>query len=665
MTAKKTFKILVLCALALSLLLIPVLSFAAPISLKGLNETRLYELYSEVQAQIQLNNLRKKVSYQQLTNYEDFARNPNKHKNEKICFEGTVLQVIEGSTENTYRISVDKRGDQVFLLTYAVPEGAERILEDDRVLVYAKFVDLYTYKSTLNQSITVPYCEAALIVHPVANNNVKTATPEELEAAVADIRDRLSQIEPKDHDYTKLSKKNYDYYARNKELHENKKITFTGKVLQTLDGGSYTVARVAVDSDYDRVVYLTVPSDLVTIRILEDDVVIVKGVYTGLYTYSSTMGGEITIPACTADNLSVKGYKAPKKIAKDREGNYKLTKQVFEDYSRRPNEHLDEPIAFSATVLQVIEGQSSSEYRMSVDNDYNSVIYVILPNDHRSMRILEDDKVNVVATFNGLLTYTSTIGSPVTIPQCTASSVVVPGKKATIVSKDASGFYKVNADNYESFARDEDTYKSQPISFTATVVQVVEDSESNTYRLAVDGNNNCIFLAGIDNKDLDIRILEDDTVEIEATSAGLYTYSSTMGGMITVPSCLITKYTVQNYRKIDLGSPDQNNNYRITKANFQEIARNPEPYQSKGMTFRGKVVQVVEGSGGDNIYRVAVDSDNSCIFYIEYTLPADASHILENDTVKVTGTYYGIYTYTTTMGSTMSVPAVIATEISR
>lgn len=640
-------------------------AFADPISIKGLDESRLYSLYSEVQSQLQYKQLFKPANYSPLSDYDDIERNPDKHTDKKIYFDGKIIQVLEDSSGNTYRIAANGDSDQMFMVSYSLPEDTERFLKDDTVRVYAKFKKLYTYQSTTNVPVTVPYCDAALIIHPVTNKYVKAASQEELETALNDIRGQLSKLAKKDHEYTKFTKTNYDFYAKNAKLHDKEKITFTGKVLQTIDNDILTSIRVAVDSDSDKVVYLILSNDTTSIRVLEDDTITVKGTFTGLYTYSSTLGGEITIPSCFADSVDVKGYKAPKKFTKDKNGNVQLTKQTYQDYSRRPKEHTDEPITFSATVLQVIEGSSSSQYRMAVDGDYSSVIYVTLPNDSKSMRVLEDDKVVVTGTFNGLLTYESTLGAPITIPQCIASSVVIPGKKTTTASKDTSGNYKVTKKNYESFARDEETYKGKTLSFTATVIQVLEDSSTTTYRLAVDGSYDAIFLAAIDNDDLDGRILEDDTVTVEALSAGLYTYSSTLGGKITVPSCLITKYSIKGYTKVDLGKPDKDGNYKITKKNYQEIARNPAPYRFSGMTFKGKVVQVIEGSGGNNAYRIAVDSDSNCMFYVEYTLPSGSSRILEKDKVTLTGTYFGIYSYETTLGSTVSVPALIATDMHR
>ena len=169
----------------------------------------------------------------------------------------------------------------------------------------------------------------------------------------------------------------------------------------------------------------------------------------------------------------------------------------------------------------------------------------------------------------------------------------------------------------------------------------------------------------LDNSIRTIRILEDDRITVEAVSLGLYSYNSTRGGKITIPSCSINKYTVKGYEKKSVGKPDQNGYYRITKENFDEYARNPDAYEGNSVTFKAKVIQVVERTYGPNIYRVAVDSDNNCVFYVEYTLPKNASRILEKDIITLKGEFYGIYTYTTTLGSSVSVPALIASEMKK
>lgn len=655
-----------LLAVILVLLIVACTSvaLAAAIQVNNLNESKLYSLYSEVQFKLLLNRLENAEQFKPVSDYEDIERNPDQHTGEKLYFEGTVLQVLEGST-TTYRITADKYGDNVFLVTYELPEDSERFLENDTVCVYAEFVELHTYESTTNLSVTVPYCEAALIIRPITTKNVSSASDEELKDAITAIRARLDKVVAKDKGYTKLTKTNFNDFARHEKLHENEKLSFSGKVLQVVENSSINAIRLAVDSDPDKVIYLRYEPELINIRVLDDDTLTVRGTYFGLYTYSSIRGGDITIPSARVESLQVKGFKIPSKFPKDKDGNSKVTKAVFEDYARRPSEHTNEKISFTAKVIQVIEGDTVSSYRMAVDSDNNYVFLVNIDNDDRVMRILEDDKVNVVGTFDGLMSYESTMGATITVPQCKAASIVIPGKEATFATKDANGNYKVTKKNYESFARDESTYKGKTVCFSAKVVEAVDSDGMTIYRLAVDKDSNAMFLGVISNDDLEARILEDDIVTVEATSTGLYSYSSTMGGKITIPSCLITDYSIQGYVKQDIGSKDANGCYRITKKTYDEIARNPEPYRLQNITFKAKVVQVVEGAGGENMYRVAVDSDSNCMFYVEYTLPSGASRILKNDVVTLTGMYYGIYTYQTTIGGSVSVPALLATEIKK
>lgn len=648
---------------------------AEAISVSGLSEMKLYDLYSQVQSQIQLKKLKDGKTYSSSFSYDDIERNPDKHKGETIRFEGKVIQVVEGSPSTTYRITSGKNSSDVFLVTYARPADSERFLEDDTVIVYAEFKKLNTYSSTVNLSVTAPYCEAALIIRPVSDKKVKAASMDELEAGIKTIRKRLNKVVEKDKGYSKVTKVNYEDFARHENLHSKEKLKITGKVLQVVEGTSSNTIRLAVDSDSDKVFYLTMKPSVTDIRILENDKITVRGKYTGLYTYSSTRGGDITIPSASVEKVSVSGYKSPDKTKstgsdkkdKKKSGTVKLTKNNFQDYARRPKTHLNEKITFSGKVIQVIEGSTTSEYRVAVDSDSSCVIYVKIANSKRSTRVLENDKVSVKATFTGTLSYESTIGKQVTIPQCKASKMTVSGqKKSTDTSKkqDTKTRTKVTKKNYDDFARNADKYKKRKISFTAKVLQVIEGSDSTRYRLAVDKNSNCVFMATISNSKLKSRILEDDEITVKGTVTGLYSYQSIMSGQITIPACTITKYSVKGGKTDGLGSKDKWGYYRITTKNFKELARNPKPYEGKKITFKAKVIQVVERSG-TNIYRVAVEKDYDCIFYVEYDLPSGASRILEGDYVTLKGKYTGIYTYTTIFGSSVSIPSIEASSMKK
>lgn len=95
----------------------------------------------------------------------------------------------------------------------------------------------------------------------------------------------------------------YDEMARNGNKHKEEKLQITGKVIQvqdTDDGGA--MLRVATSADgYDDIYMVQINSDeWEDHRLLEDDVITIYGDVFGLYSYESTLGGKITVPALIA-----------------------------------------------------------------------------------------------------------------------------------------------------------------------------------------------------------------------------------------------------------------------------------------------------------------------------------------------------------------------------
>ncbi|MDP1455737.1 hypothetical protein Q8G37_04385 [Bacillus wiedmannii] len=97
----------------------------------------------------------------------------------------------------------------------------------------------------------------------------------------------------------------YDQLARTPDDFKGKKAKFTGKVLQVMEGQGETQLRIAVNGDYDKVLYIAYKSDILNSRVLEKDNVTVKGKSAGIYTYTSTMGGEISIPAMIVEKIDI------------------------------------------------------------------------------------------------------------------------------------------------------------------------------------------------------------------------------------------------------------------------------------------------------------------------------------------------------------------------
>lgn len=74
-------------------------------------------------------------------------------------------------------------------------------------------------------------------------------------------------------------------------------------------------------------------------------------------------------------------------------------------------------IKISGEVIQVLEGDGGyCEYRISIDDWNEKVMYAYYTRQERESRILEGDKVTVYGISEGLITYESTFGSNITIP---------------------------------------------------------------------------------------------------------------------------------------------------------------------------------------------------------------------------------------------------------
>lgn len=97
----------------------------------------------------------------------------------------------------------------------------------------------------------------------------------------------------------------YDQLARTPDDYKGNKVTFTGKVIQVIEGNGETDLRVAVGGDYDRVILVAYDPKITSTRVLENDSVTIKGKSNGLYTYDSTIGGKITVPLILVDKIQI------------------------------------------------------------------------------------------------------------------------------------------------------------------------------------------------------------------------------------------------------------------------------------------------------------------------------------------------------------------------
>lgn len=91
--------------------------------------------------------------------------------------------------------------------------------------------------------------------------------------------------------------------ARNPDDYILKKVKFKGKVVQVIEGSKSIQLRMAINSDYKKIIYVEYDSNIVKSRVLENDIITVYGVSTGLLTYKSTLGSSITIPSILVDKI--------------------------------------------------------------------------------------------------------------------------------------------------------------------------------------------------------------------------------------------------------------------------------------------------------------------------------------------------------------------------
>ncbi len=93
---------------------------------------------------------------------------------------------------------------------------------------------------------------------------------------------------------------------------------------------------------------------------------------------------------------------------------------------------------------------------------------------------------------------------------------------------------------------------------------------------------------------------------------------------------------------------------------YESVARNPDQYKNTSISFKGKVIQVLEGSTVN--YRVAQenskDAQASDTWIVLYKPSKGESRILEGDTIVVYGRCTGLATYTAIFGQKITVPCV-------
>lgn len=113
----------------------------------------------------------------------------------------------------------------------------------------------------------------------------------------------------------------------------------------------------------------------------------------------------------------------------------------------------------------------------------------------------------------------------------------------------------------------------------------------------------------------------------------------------------------------DITSQDKSE-YESSTITYDDLARKPQDYEMQKVKFEGKVVQLMENEGEDYVsIRFAVNDDYDKIIYCEFDRNIVGQRVLEGDWLNIYGVSGGLMSYQSTLGGTITIPAVLVNII--
>ncbi|GEM_PF-1716777 len=101
----------------------------------------------------------------------------------------------------------------------------------------------------------------------------------------------------------------YKDLARNPDSYKGVKVTYTGQVIQVQESGNSVALRVNITKNeydfYEDTVFIQYDKNIISSRVLEDDVITFWGTANGLLTYTTIMGSELSIPQINVQILQI------------------------------------------------------------------------------------------------------------------------------------------------------------------------------------------------------------------------------------------------------------------------------------------------------------------------------------------------------------------------
>ena len=97
---------------------------------------------------------------------------------------------------------------------------------------------------------------------------------------------------------------------------------------------------------------------------------------------------------------------------------------------------------------------------------------------------------------------------------------------------------------------------------------------------------------------------------------------------------------------------------------YNDLARKPDKYEYKRITFQGRVIQVMEDDDNDQTQiRLATNDDYDKVMYVLIDRSKLKVRLLEDDMIRFYGISGGLVTYQSTMGGNITIPSAVAEKV--
>ena len=209
-------------------------------------------------------------------------------KYEKVSEEKAELSIqLKKEKKNTSDLAEEKK---------ALEEKISNLELENDELANGAAKQLSDIKNAYEKSDWQKVIELAATLHEKYNGSQEDIEAQELAKVSQENIDKAKAEEEAEKAKGYETGITYDQLARTPDDFKGKKVKFYGKVLQVIEGDNSVQIRLAVDDNYDTVLFGEYLSSTVSFRVLEDDYITIYGTSVGTISYKSTMGGQITIP---------------------------------------------------------------------------------------------------------------------------------------------------------------------------------------------------------------------------------------------------------------------------------------------------------------------------------------------------------------------------------